>query len=152
MREDAYKVLGVNADASPEEIKRAYFRLIRQHTPDRDPEEFQKIRRAYETLRDGEAQEREEKALNLEIPSDPMGEKMMDQIVTCCQRNDYERAIATAQEAMRVFGLCTGYLYYLALAQRKAGYTGKSVRNLERLVEWKPEEPAFRRELALSLQ
>lgn len=152
MREDAYKVLGVNADASPEEIKRAYFRLIRQHTPDRDPEEFQKIRRAYETLRDGEAQEREEKALNLEIPSDPMGKKMMDQIVTCCQRNDYERAIATAQEAMRVFGLCTGYLYYLALAQRKAGYTGKSVRNLERLVEWKPEEPAFRRELALSLQ
>ena len=56
MREDAYKVLGGNADASPEEIKRAYFRLIRQHTPDRDPEEFQKIRRAYETLRDGEAQ------------------------------------------------------------------------------------------------
>ena len=45
MREDACKVLGVKSDATPDEIKRAYFRLIRQHTPDRDPEEFQKIRR-----------------------------------------------------------------------------------------------------------
>ena len=152
MREDACKVLGVKSDATPDEIKRAYFRLIRQHTPDRDPEEFQKIRRAYETLRDAEIQGKEENSVNLEIPTDPMGKKMMDQIVKCYQMHDYELAIATAQEAMQHFGQCTGYLYYLALAQRNAGYTGKSVRNLELLVERKPEVPAFRRELALSLQ
>ena len=67
----------------------------------------------------------------------------MDQIVKCYQMHDYELAIATAQEAMQHFGQCTGYLYYLALAQRNAGYTGKSVRNLELLVERKPEVPAF---------
>ena len=97
-------------------------------------------------------QGKEENSVNLEIPTDPMGKKMMDQIVKCYQMHDYELAIATAQEAMQHFGQCTGYLYYLALAQRNAGYTGKSVRNLELLVERKPEVPAFRRELALSLQ
>ena len=54
MNEDAYKVLGVSRDASQEEIKRAYFRMVRQHTPDSDPEMFQEIRRAYEALKDME--------------------------------------------------------------------------------------------------
>lgn len=51
---DYYDTLGVPRDADQDTIKRAYRKLAMQHHPDRggDPNEFQKISEAYETLSD----------------------------------------------------------------------------------------------------
>jgi curved DNA-binding protein CbpA len=49
---DPYQALGIERTAPEEEIKRAYFRLVRQFPPEREPEQFQRIRAAYELLRD----------------------------------------------------------------------------------------------------
>lgn len=49
---DAYAVLGLPRAATAEEIKRAYFQRVRQFPPEKEPERFQQIRRAYELLRD----------------------------------------------------------------------------------------------------
>jgi curved DNA-binding protein CbpA len=49
---DCYQVLGVSLDAGDDEIRRRYLELVRRHPPDRDPERFAEIRRAYEELRD----------------------------------------------------------------------------------------------------
>jgi len=51
--ENPYKTLGVERGASEAEIKQAYFALVRQHPPERDPEGFKRIRAAYEKLRAG---------------------------------------------------------------------------------------------------
>lgn len=53
---DYYKTLGVNKNASPDEIKKAYRKLAGQHHPDKggDTATFQKIQEAYETLSDPE--------------------------------------------------------------------------------------------------
>lgn len=51
--ENPYKTLGVERSASEAEIKQAYFALVRQHPPERDPEGFKRIRAAYEKLRAG---------------------------------------------------------------------------------------------------
>jgi len=49
--DNPYKVLGLERTASEAEIKQAYFALIRQSPPERDPEGFKRIRAAYEKLR-----------------------------------------------------------------------------------------------------
>ncbi len=43
-----WKILGIRPDASEKEIKRAYSTLIKQYRPHEHPEEFSKIRQAYE--------------------------------------------------------------------------------------------------------
>jgi curved DNA-binding protein CbpA len=46
-----YKVLGISRDASLADVKTAYFKLVREHPPERDPDGFRRIREAYEALR-----------------------------------------------------------------------------------------------------
>ena len=45
-----YEQLGVNQTASQQELKRAYFRLVRQFSPEKDPKAFMRIRSAYDAL------------------------------------------------------------------------------------------------------
>ena len=47
-----YVVLGVGPEADDEQIRAAYLTKIKQSPPDRAPVEFERIRDAYELLRD----------------------------------------------------------------------------------------------------
>ena len=49
---DARRILGVESNAGDEEIRAAYLTRVKEFPPDRAPAEFEKIRDAYETLRD----------------------------------------------------------------------------------------------------
>jgi curved DNA-binding protein CbpA len=51
---DPYKALGLRRGASHAEIRRAYFRQVREHPPETDPDGFKAIRAAYEQLRSAE--------------------------------------------------------------------------------------------------
>jgi len=48
---DPYVVLGLQPGASSEQVRLAYFRMVRIHTPEGQPEEFKCVRAAYEALR-----------------------------------------------------------------------------------------------------
>lgn len=52
---DPYDVLGLPRRASPREIKRAYFDLVRQYPPETAPDAFKLIRTAYEKLQSDKA-------------------------------------------------------------------------------------------------
>lgn len=54
---DPYVVLGLFRGASPREVKRAYFELVREYSPEEHPEAFKLIRAAYEKLRTADVKE-----------------------------------------------------------------------------------------------
>lgn len=56
--ENPYQVLGVERGADERAIKKAYFTLIRKFPPETHPEDFQRLRRAYELLSDPAARRR----------------------------------------------------------------------------------------------
>ncbi|MEN8216536.1 MAG: J domain-containing protein [Pseudomonadota bacterium] len=45
-----FDILGVPDDATDEVIKKAYLQRVRQYPPERAPEQFQKIRGAFEAI------------------------------------------------------------------------------------------------------
>lgn len=55
MSKDYYKTLGINKNASKEEIKKAFHKLAHQHHPDKnngDDKKFKEVNEAYQTLSD----------------------------------------------------------------------------------------------------
>ena len=50
--DDPRQVLDVSLEAGDEEIRAAYLRKVKEYPPDRAPREFEKVRDAYELLRD----------------------------------------------------------------------------------------------------
>lgn len=50
--QDPRRLLGVSDDAGDGEIRAAYLQKIKEYPPDRAPREFEKIRDAYDLLRD----------------------------------------------------------------------------------------------------
>jgi hypothetical protein len=52
--DDPYVLLDVRPGATPEQIRRAYLRRVKQWKPDRHPAEFRRVREAYDRLREQE--------------------------------------------------------------------------------------------------
>ena len=53
---DPYAVLGLVRGATPRQVKRAYFDLVREYPPEQHPDAFKTIRAAYEKLRTKDVQ------------------------------------------------------------------------------------------------
>ena len=50
--EDARAELGVDGSSDGDAVRRAYLRALKLHKPGRDPEGFQRVREAYDLLRE----------------------------------------------------------------------------------------------------
>ncbi|MDR1378668.1 MAG: hypothetical protein LBJ36_06400 [Synergistaceae bacterium] len=54
MIESAYEILKVGRNATPDEVRHAYVRLVRRYPPERFPDKFAAFRKAYQQLLLGE--------------------------------------------------------------------------------------------------
>lgn len=50
--DDPRKILALEPNATDEDIRAAYLKKVKEHPPERSPEAFERIRDAYELLRD----------------------------------------------------------------------------------------------------
>ena len=78
-RKDYYKILGVEKDASDNEIKKAYRKAAVQTHPDKNPDnpeaekKFKDVGEAYETLSDPQKKERYDSGVDLQDPGEMFG-------------------------------------------------------------------------------
>ena len=64
-KRDAYEILGIGKNADEKEIKQAYYKLAKEHHPDKNPnnkeeatEKFKEIQSAYEVLKEPQSREK----------------------------------------------------------------------------------------------
>ena len=124
-----YAQLGIDNSAGRDEVKRAYFRLARKHTPENDPETFKLIRRAYEKLsNDAERAEYDRRLTRFpNVPDDAVAEileaerlqsgGMTADAIRILERRKY--ADKDARDAVQ-YSLCEIYL-----EEEKSGHAAK---------------------------
>lgn len=83
-----YEVLGLSTTASVKDIKRQYKRLIRVHTPESSPQQFMKIRAAYDAL-----QSADDSLHDLPLYQQPMA--FLDKIKEQSQNESVDYSILT---------------------------------------------------------
>ncbi|RSK54714.1 hypothetical protein EJA13_05400 [Bacillus canaveralius] len=111
--ENLYKILGVRSNSKPEKIKQAYIQQVKQYPPEQFPEEFQRIRRAYETLRD--PLKREEYDLMRKYGGSL--EKMMEEAVECMEQENWDQAEKMFSNILKIAPKAVGARIGLAQIQ-----------------------------------
>ena len=89
---DHYEALEVPRDATPADLKTAYLRLIREYTPENDPERFRLVSEAYRTLSNAEKR----KQYDREDALSPGAEEKLHEIM-----EQAEEDAASATRALR---------------------------------------------------
>lgn len=131
-----FRALELAPGATPEEVKRAYFRLLRTYSPETHPEEFKRIRQAYEALKDG-APEMEE--MPFSPPTEPLLQTALEMAAAAFQAGDYEAASSDYDGLSRIVPEDPFVLLSLANAQRLAGHPQKAAKTALRMTELYPD-------------
>ncbi|MCY0897937.1 MAG: DnaJ domain-containing protein [Firmicutes bacterium] len=93
---DWFEVLGVDRGADDAEIHAQYLRRLREHPPERDPEQFQVIRRAYEVLSSPTTRRR----YAMELKYGTTAEQAMADAVRSIDRGQVQKAYRSLQLAL----------------------------------------------------
>jgi len=134
--QDSCRILGLQPEAGADEIKRAYFRLVRQHPPEKDPEQFQQIRHAYEILKAGPPAVEQQ---TFPIPENRMVRYCLQQMSILLEDGDANAAAGCLALALEHEPDDPFLLLNLARMQRAAGNPRKSAKTAKRLQELVPD-------------
>ena len=133
-----YETLGLSTDADQSDVKKAYFRLVRAHPPEKDPELFQKIRLAYERLKDGPPSDTPED-VNLPLPEDRLARYYMDQAAGLFHSGNLKGAAQCLEAALDLEPESPRLLLNLARVQRRMGTPRKAAKTAQKLLALVPD-------------
>lgn len=133
-----YQTLGLEPGADAAAVKKAYFRLVRLHPPEKEPEKFQEIRQAYEALKDGPPIE-EDTVEGFAIPEDPGVLYLLNQAKRLMDQEDEKGVVDCFSEALKLAPDDPFLLLILARLQRQTGNPRKSANTAKRLQKAAPD-------------
>ncbi|MBN1231962.1 MAG: DnaJ domain-containing protein [Candidatus Coatesbacteria bacterium] len=107
-----YEILGVKENASPQEIKQAYFKAIRKFPPEKFPEEFRKVRQSYEILKNTQTRQQYDHLNNY----GPELKRRLTSGLTLLENQDFSRAITEFQSLLNEYPDATFIRHYLGLS------------------------------------
>ena len=98
---EMYRLLELKEGAGPAEVKKAYFRLIRKFPPEKDPEAFQQLRKAYEALKDGPPKDQKNKPDWVTWKSPIVG-YMLELADQYEEREEYDKACDLMADTLKI--------------------------------------------------
>lgn len=169
-----YEILEISVDASPAEIKKAYYKKIREYPNETHPSEFQMLTKAYKTLYESEKKAKYDK----EIKDNGAYSKQMDLVSADMDNGRYNGAIHLLQNMLNQYpddfivqqkmAVCyfelqdflaaknllqklvlkfprnEETLYFLGLSYCQLGSYGTATEQFKALIELDPNEPNFK--------
>ncbi|MFI3212321.1 MAG: DnaJ domain-containing protein [Eubacteriales bacterium] len=129
-----YKILGLETTATKQEIKKAYFRLIRTYTPEKSPEKFKEIRAAYEYLQNDE--NRAQMANISTIPTE--FQKAYEQVLKFMQSNEYEKGALLCEQVLHITSI-EAFEILLGTCYLENNNSGKAIKVWESLCKKHPD-------------
>ena len=137
-----YDQLGVEQTATGDEIKRAYFRLVRKHSPENDPEEFMRIRKAYEELSNPESRASYDREMSRYVGTPEVAAEILLEADRLYNNKLHDEAISLLQEKLREHTgdkrVTDSLEYTLCILYLETGKSGKAVTLAEELVKKNP--------------
>ncbi|XKE94005.1 DnaJ domain-containing protein [Metaplanococcus flavidus] len=112
-----YDILRIESTASANEIKKAYYKLIREFTNENHPEEFKEIRSAYEILSNEEEKKQYDKVLNMDISRI----EAINQIYELIANEEYYEAEMAIKKEMVLAGKTNELIILLAKCEYNLG-------------------------------
>lgn len=141
---DYYSTLNIAKVATVTEIKKAYFALVRKFPPDRHPEEFMKIREAYEILVDQNT--RQQYDLFDSMPG--VVKSYFQEGQKALENGNVETSIRLLEQIIKVYPSFSIVNSLLGEAYLQNKNSGKAIRIFENLVAQECNNAGFVRRLA----
>src|SRR5262245_33457109 len=96
-----YEILGVDKAADERAIKKAYFQLVRKYPPETHPEEFKKIREAYEVLCNAQSRKDYDSVAQYDQYGEEIGTRMKEGMAAM-DNADWIHAMRCFQDVLRL--------------------------------------------------
>jgi len=137
-----YDVLGVPEDASQSQIKAAFFELVRDHPPEKDPDAYQRLREAYDVLSDPVSRREYD---TMAEHGDEI-EKLKDEAEALLNRDrpDAQRAIKKLKRAAELGPDISLLRSMLGQAYFLEDQPGEALEQFDKAIDLNPENPAYR--------
>lgn len=136
---DFYEILGLEREASKDEIKRSYFKLVRKYPPDRYEKEFMTIREAYETLSNEKTREQYDEINFLPIEI----KEPFESARALIEEEDFTGGIRILEKILKMNSELLIVKSLLAETYLKNDNSGKAIKMYEELTAAEPQNAAF---------
>lgn len=138
-----YDDLGVTSDATDAEIRKAYYRKIREHHPERDAAGYQRVNSAYETLRD----ESRRRSYDAELKHGGRLVELEAKANAFMEKESWKEAEQCFKEILVLDSERETARNRLALCLTYQGHHDQAVKMLEQVLRRAPDDTTYRMNL-----
>ena len=149
---DPYKMLELERGADPRAIKTAYFRLMRLHPPEKSPEEFKRIRAAYDLLSSPERRAAYDAEQELHDEQGAEAQAVLRAARECMGQGEFARARDMLERLLAENPSIADAREILGFAFLRLDQAGPALQQFERLVEAHPKSAECRIHVAQTLR
>ncbi|WP_042459994.1 J domain-containing protein [Neobacillus dielmonensis] len=149
MEENYYAILEVDVSSSFEHIKKAYFRLIRKYPVERCPDEFNRIRNAYDTLKDAKMRQEYDSKLLYGQEMESLRSEGLD---AYHNHDDFYKASECFKKLLVIEPGLSDIRNFYALSLFYIGEEDKAIRQFQRLIQIEPDDFTYQLNYAKVLE